>query len=149
MNTALPFKTSLMLAAGLLSMAAWADMTPVGTWHSIDDKTQQPRSAIVITEEQGVLTGRITQLLREGADPNARCTACTDDRKDQPMIGLEIIRGARQADGRQVWEGGRILDPENGRSYSLRLTPIDGGQRMEVRGAIGPIGRTQTWVRVQ
>ena len=149
MNTALPFKTSLMLAAGLLSMAAWADMTPVGTWHSIDDKTQQPRSAIVITEEQGVLTGRITQLLREGADPNARCTACTDDRKDQPMIGLEIIRGARQAEGRAVWEGGRILDPENGRSYSLRLTPIDGGQRMEVRGAIGPIGRTQTWVRVQ
>lgn len=149
MNTALPFKTSLMLAAGLLSMAAWADMTPVGTWHSIDDKTQQPRSAIVITEEQGVLTGRITQLLREGADQNARCTACTDDRKDQPMIGLEIIRGARQADGRPVWEGGRILDPENGRSYSLRLTPIDGGQRMEVRGAIGPIGRTQTWVRVQ
>ena len=149
MNPSIPSKASLALAAGLLSMAAWADMTPVGTWHSIDDKTQQPRSAIVITEEQGVLTGRITQLLREGADPNARCTACTDDRKDQPMIGLEIIRGARQADGRQVWEGGRILDPENGRSYSLRLTPIDGGQRMEVRGAIGPIGRTQTWVRVQ
>ena len=149
MNPSIPLKASLALAAGLLSMATWADITPIGTWHSIDDKTQQPRSAIVITEEQGVLTGRITQLLREGADQNARCTACTDDRKDQPMIGLEIIRGARQAEGRTVWEGGRILDPENGRSYSLRLTPIDGGQRMEVRGAIGPIGRTQTWVRVQ
>ena len=149
MNPSIPLKASFALAAGLLSMATWADITPIGTWHSIDDKTQQPRSAIVITEEQGVLTGRITQLLREGADQNARCTACTDDRKDQPMIGLEIIRGARQAEGRTVWEGGRILDPENGRSYSLRLTPIDGGQRMEVRGAIGPIGRTQTWVRVQ
>ena len=65
------------------------------------------------------------------------------------MIGLEIIRGARQAEGRAVWEGGRILDPEDGRSYTLRLTPIEEGRKLQVRGSIGPFGRTQTWVRVQ
>ncbi|WP_180682026.1 DUF2147 domain-containing protein [Tepidicella baoligensis] len=143
-------RTALTLLAGwALSAAAWAQLTPVGTWHTIDDKTQEVKSEIVIEERQGQLTGRITKLLRAGADQNARCTACTDDRKDQPMIGLEIIRGAKQVEGKAVWEGGRILDPENGKTYSLRLTPVDGGQKLDVRGSIGPFGRTQTWVRVQ
>jgi len=79
------------------------------------------------------------------------CTLCTDDRKDKPKIGMEIIRGGQQSDGKAVWEGGKILDPENGKNYSLRLTPIDGGKKLEVRGFIGAplLGRTQTWIRVQ
>ena len=126
-----------------------AQMTPVGTWRSIDDDTRQPKAQIVVTDNAGVLTGHIEQLLRPGADPKALCDKCSDDRKDKPMVGLEIIRGARKAEGKDVWEGGRILDPEKGSTYALRLTPIDGGKKLEVRGSIGPFGRTQTWVRVQ
>lgn len=135
----------LVASAGL----AQAQMSPVGQWHTIDDKTGETKSLIVVTDNGGVLTGKVEKLLRKNADQAARCTECTDDRKDKPMLGLEIIRGARKADGKDVWEGGTILDPENGRSYSLRLTPVDGGRRLEVRGSIAFIGRTQTWVRVQ
>ena len=133
----------------VFSGAALAQMNPVGTWRSIDDDTKQPKAQIVVTENAGVLTGRIEQLLRPGADPKGVCDRCTDDRKDKPMIGLEIIRGAKKAEGKEVWEGGRILDPEKGSTYALRLTPIEGGKKLEVRGSIGPFGRTQTWVRVQ
>lgn len=138
-------------AAALLltGTAALAQMTPVGTWRSIDDETRQPKAQIVVSDNGGVLTGRIEKLLRPGADPNAVCDRCTDDRKDKPMVGLEIIRGAKKAEGKDVWEGGRILDPEKGSTYSLRLTPIEGGSKLEVRGSIGPFGRTQTWVRAQ
>ena len=125
-------------------------MTPVGTWRSVDEDTKQPKAQIVITEGAGgVLTGRIEQLLRPGADLKAVCDRCTDDRKDKPMLGLDIIRGARKAEGKDVWEGGRVLDPEKGSTYALRLTPLDGGQRLEVRGSIGPFGRTQTWQRIK
>jgi len=63
---------------------------------------------------------------------------------------MEIIRGGRKVDGKDVWEGGKILDPENGTEYSLRLTPIEGGAKLQVRGFLGfsLLGRTQTWVRV-
>ncbi len=81
--------------------------------------------------------------------PTRSATNAADDRKGQPLDGLEIIRGARKADGKDVWEGGKILDPENGRDYTLRLTPQDGGKRLDVRGSFGPFGRTQTWVRVE
>ena len=65
------------------------------------------------------------------------------------MVGLEIIRGAKKAAEKEVWEDGKILDPENGKNYTLRLTPIESGKKLEVRGSIFGIGRTQTWVRVQ
>ena len=77
------------------------------------------------------------------------CRSRADDRKDKPVLGLEIIRGAKKADGKEVWEDGKILDPEKGANYSLRLTPIDGGKKLEVRGSVFGIGRTQTWVRAQ
>ncbi len=80
---------------------------------------------------------------------DVKCSKCEGDRKDKPVLGLEIIRGAKKADGKDVWEGGKILDPENGRNYTLRLTPIEGGKKLEVRGSIGPFGRTQTWIRIQ
>lgn len=131
-----------------LSGAALAQMTPVGTWHSIDDKTGELKSQIAITESGGVLTGRIEKLLRKNADQAAVCKECTDDRKDKPLLGLEIIRGAKKVEGKDQWEGGKILDPENGKEYTLRLTPIEDGKKLEVRGSVLFISRTQTWVRV-
>jgi len=124
-----------------------AQMTPVGTWHTVDEKTKEPKSEIQITEASGALSGKVTKLLRKDAKQDAVCDECTDDRKGKPMLGLEIIRGAKKADGKDIWEDGKILDPENGKSYSLKMTPIEGGKKLEVRGSIGPFGRTQTWVR--
>ncbi|MEY4651594.1 MAG: hypothetical protein RI884_175 [Pseudomonadota bacterium] len=140
-------KTLIALALCAAGCAS-AQMTPVGVWHSIDDKTGETKAEIRLAEADGVVRGRIEKLLRKGADLNARCIDCEGDRKDQPVIGLEIIRGARKVAGKDVWEGGKILDPENGRDYALRLTPIEGGRKLEVRGSIAFIGRTQTWVRV-
>ena len=133
----------------VFSLPASAQMNPVGQWQTVDEKTQQPKSQVRITESGGVLTGTVEKLLRKEAKQDAVCTECTDDRKGAPLLGMEIIRGAQKAEGKEVWEGGKILDPENGKTYALRLTPADGGQKLDVRGSIGPFGRTQTWTRVQ
>jgi uncharacterized protein (DUF2147 family) len=132
------------------SLAA-AQMTPVGSWHSFDEKTGELKSLIVISDTGGVLTGHIEKLLRKEADQKAVCKDCTDDRKDKPLLGLELIRNARQVEGKDVWEGGTIVNPEGGTIYKLRMTPIEGGQKLEVRGFVGfaLLGKTQTWVRVQ
>jgi uncharacterized protein (DUF2147 family) len=146
--TARAMKTLLLALAGLACAAASAQMTPVGRWQTVDEKTGEPKSQVVIVERGGVLSGRIDKLLRPGADPAVRCTVCSDDRKDQLMLGLEIIRNAQKVQDRDVWEGGRVLDPEAGKNYTLRLTPIEAGAKLEVRGSFGPFSRTQTWTRV-
>jgi uncharacterized protein (DUF2147 family) len=141
---------SAMTALLWAAMApALAQVSPIGVWHNIDDKTGEPKAQIRIGETGGLLNGRIEKLLRKDAKPDEKCDECKDDRKDKPMVGLEIIRGAKKAADKDVWEGGKILDPENGREYTLRLTPVDGGKKLDVRGSFGPFGRTQTWVRVQ
>ena len=139
------------LAAGLLLAASGvlAQVSPVGTWRNVDDKTGEAKAEIRITESAGVVNGAIVRRLAKDSKADAVCEECRDERKGQPLDGLEIIRGARKAADKDVWEGGRILDPENGREYTLRLTPVEGGKRLEVRGSFGPFGRTQTWVRVQ
>jgi len=124
------------------------NVTPVGLWRSIDDKTGQPKAEIRISANAaGVLTGVIEKPLIRPVE--LKCVQCSDDRKDKPKLGMEIIRGAVMVEGKNTWEGGKILDPDNGKNYTLRLTPIDGGGKLEVRGSIGPFGRTQTWLRVQ
>ncbi len=141
--------TLLCLALCGLAQPAAAQPTPLGAWQSIDDDTHQPKALLRITQRpDGSLSGRIEALLITPPVPDPVCIACTDDRKGQPIVGLEIIRGAKQTPGRAVWEGGRILDPENGTTYALRLTPIDNGEKLQVRGSFGPFSRTQTWVRV-
>lgn len=144
-------KPLLALAAGLVVAlpALAAEMSPVGLWRTFDEKSGEPKSEVRISDSGGVLSGKVEKLLRKGADPQAVCDRCSDDRKGQPLLGLEIIRGAKQAQGKAVWEDGKILDPENGSSYSLKLTPTDNGNKLDVRGSIGPFGRTQTWSRVE
>lgn len=140
-----------LLAGALLCAAssAFAQMSPVGLWRNVDDKTGEARAEVRIAERDGALYGRIERRLAANAKADAVCTECSDDRKGQPLNGLEIIRGARKTDGKDLWEGGKILDPENGRNYALKLTPIEGGRKLEVRGSLGPFGRTQTWQRIQ
>nr|WP_207794203.1 DUF2147 domain-containing protein [Ramlibacter algicola] len=133
----------------MLSGSALAQVSPVGLWRSVDDKSGEATAEIRIVDTGGVLNGRIEKRLGKDAKPDDKCDECSDDRKDKPILGLEIIRGARKSPDGNVWEGGRILDPGNGRDYKLRLTPVDGGKRLDVRGSFGPFGRTQTWVRVQ
>lgn len=142
---------STLAAIVFVAMAtpALAQMSPVGSWHTLDEKTNEVKSQVVISESGGVLSGKIEKLLRKDAKQDAVCDECSDERKGKPLLGLEIIRGAKKAEGKDVWENGKILDPENGKSYTLRLTPIEGGKKLEVRGSIGPFGRTQTWVRTQ
>ena len=129
--------------------AALAQNTPVGKWSSIDDKTKEAKAEITITEVGGVLSGKITKRLLKDAKPDDKCEECKDARKGQPILGLEIVRGVKKDDGADVWSGGKILDPDNGKEYSLKLTPEDGGKKLAVRGSLFGIGRTQTRVRVQ
>ena len=132
------------------TVSAWAQMTPEGLWRNIDDKTGEAKAEIRIRDAgDGSLVGVLEKRLNKDAKPEDLCKECSDDRKDKPLLGLELIRGAKKAEGKEVWEGGKILDPENGRTYGLRMTPIEAGKKLEVRGSIGPFGRTQTWVRVQ
>lgn len=142
-------KIWLVLGASLMAASVSAQMSPVGLWRTIDDKTGEVSSEVRITETGGVLTGKIEKLLRKDVKADAVCELCTDARKNQPVLGMEIIRGAKKSDGEAVWTGGKILDPDNGKEYTLKLAPLEEGKKLQVRGYIAFLYRTQIWVRAQ
>lgn len=147
------FATAVALGLGLSANLALAQAatTPVGVWKTIDDETKQERSTVRISETGGVLTGKIEKIV-DPAKQAAKCDECTDERKGQPILGLTILRGVKKnGNDAELWDGGDILDPANGKVYRVRLRPVDGGKKLEVRGFIGMplLGRTQTWIRVE
>ncbi len=142
-------RLTFLIAAFALHAAALAQATPVGLWKTIDDETKTEKSLVRIVESGGVLGGKIEKLL-DPARQNDVCDKCSDERKGKPIVGLSIIRNAKQdGEDKSVWTGGEILDPNNGKTYRLRLKPLDGGKQLEVRGYIGPFFRNQTWIRVE
>jgi uncharacterized protein (DUF2147 family) len=139
----------LLATIALLPGLVMAQSTPVGVWKTIDDDGKTAKSIVRVTETGGVLSAVIEKVLDPKA-VNNRCDLCKDDRKDKPIVGLEILRGVK-ADGDGLWAGGEILDPKDGKTYKVRLKPIEGGARLEVRGYIGAplFGRTQVWQRTE
>ena len=131
----------------LAASTAMARMTPVGLWKTIDDKDGSAKSEIRIVENGGVVSGRVEKILEKGKQDD-KCVECSDERKDQPIQGMEILRGLKKTEGSDVWEGGKVLDPNNGKIYRATVTPIEGGAKLQMRGYIGFFYRTQTWIRV-
>ncbi len=135
-----------LLAACVGGGAAAADPL-VGLWTVIDDRDHMPRALLRITEHDGEFRARVERGLRPIEQERPVCDNCPDERRGQPMLGLTIVTGLKR-DG-EVYRGGEILDPDNGRIYSCQMVLRDEGQRLEVRGYLGTpmLGRTQVWLR--
>jgi uncharacterized protein (DUF2147 family) len=142
-----------MLLTGVLSCLAAEppgipqSATPSGLWKTFDDHTHKARGTILIFEKDGVLFGRIESTFNP-AEENERCHKCSGDRKNAPVIGLIVMRGMKRHGAE--FDGGDILDPENGTLYRCKLTLSRDGSKLMVRGYVGIslFGRTQTWTRV-
>jgi uncharacterized protein (DUF2147 family) len=141
---------TLIAALTLASAAtAWAQNTPVGLWKTIDDDGKTEKSLVRITDGGGTLTGKIEKIF-DAAKQDSKCDKCTDERKDRPVLGMIILRNLKlDADDKEAWSGGEILDPNNGKTYRARLKPVEGGKQLQMRGYMGPFFRTQVWQRVE
>ena len=68
--------------------------------------------------------------------------------RDRSLLGVTIMQGF-VPDGSGKWKGGKIYDPDNGKTYNCKLTLAD-ANTVKLRGYLGVslFGRTETWTRV-
>lgn len=138
-------KIIFSLVAVFFSVLSYAQIE--GKWKTIDDETGKPKSIVeIFKKSDGKYYGKVIQLLIKPADPN--CSGCKDDRKDKPILGMEVIRGLSK-DGSEFTKG-TITDPKNGKTYSFNAKMSNDGRTLNGRGYIGvsALGRSQTWIRV-
>jgi uncharacterized protein (DUF2147 family) len=144
-----PALTRAALACLCAMAAAAADRSsPAGWWQPIDAKTGKPEGLIKIYQEHGLFFARI-EPSSSSDDSSQKCSRCTDERRDQPIIGLVLIRNMRLQGDEYV--GGDVLDPDTGRIYGCKFRLADGGRKLIMRGYLGIslIGHSQTWQRVE
>jgi uncharacterized protein (DUF2147 family) len=135
----------IVLAAFSSAGLVLAAESPVGKWDTVDEKTGAVTSTVDLYEQGGKLFGKITNL----PEPNDKqgnpkvCAECTGADKDQPVVGLVIIKDL--ALDKDRYKGGTLLDPNDGKVYKAEVWVEDG--KLQVRGFIGWFHRTQTWVK--
>lgn len=139
-------KLRLVLFLMLLFCQMSFSQTIFGKWKTIDDETGKEKGIVEIFERNGKIFGRIIDIL-DIEHKHHKCEKCEGEDKNKPILGLTIIKGMKK-NGNE-YEGGKILDPKNGKSYHCKIT-LDGKDKLIVRGYIGiPLfGRSQTWIRL-
>ena len=139
--------TLAFLSCAVLVQAQSSPLT--GRWETIDDETGRVKSVVEITERNGAYFGQIVELFRlPDEDQNPKCTDCDVDRKNQPAMGMEIVRDMVQDGTDLEWEDGTICDPKNGKVYDCEMWLEDDPNTLYVRGYILFLFRTQEWHRV-
>jgi len=118
----------------------------LGTW-----LTGTQKAAVTIYKEGNKYFGKISWLKNpneENGKAKLDKNNPDDKKKTVPLMGLNLLKDFT-FDGAAKWEKGTIYDPENGKTYSCKITMIT-ADKLDVRGFVGisMLGRTQTWIRI-
>ena len=140
------------LTVFMMPFLAHASMPFVGTYQTIDDETNQPKSIVQIYQYQDgddtEIGGRIIALYdTEGkiSETLSNPTRIADNVDGKPtMVGLDIIWNMEWDEDDNEYSDGKIMDPKSGKIYSSVMWQ-DKPNVLNVRGKIGPFGRTQHW----
>ncbi|MDR0718702.1 MAG: DUF2147 domain-containing protein [Treponema sp.] len=150
-----------LILMGILAVMAtvFAAADPAeGFWISVDEKTGKETAGWQIYIEGGKLYGKVLSIAGFSQDEKAyKCESSyrgfpvAGDVKKMTVVGTPWIFGLSPDRQAGHWKGGNVVDPNDGKMYGCEITfHAANGNRykvdtLEMRGKIGPFGRSQFW----
>ena len=138
--------SSLVLLAALHAGELRASIDPVFGFWLIENQ----RSVVEIVPCGDRACGNIVWMkepLDDGGQPKSDGQNSDGKLRGQPLCGLELIAGFRNASP-GAWSGGSIYNPKEGQTYSASIMLQDDGT-LKLRGyVLLPLfGKSQIWTR--
>lgn len=128
---------------GLQNIQAQSEGAILGTWFNAEKSAK-----IEILKNDSQYLGKISWIDPRGRDPKTILDSKNSDKSLQkrPLMGLTILEGLTYKNG--VWEGGKIYDPESGKTYSCEVK-LKSNEILEVKGFLGFswVGKTVEWTK--
>ncbi len=129
---------ALFMLAGIVSVSAADEVE--GYWKSVDDETGKITGYWRFEVKGTTLYGYLVSY--PDMKSSDKCDKCSGEWKDKPTVGTAWVKLSKR-DSKGVWSDGYIIDSGKGKKYGAKVW-VDGG-KLQVRGTIGPIGKTQVW----
>jgi uncharacterized protein (DUF2147 family) len=111
---------------------------------------QEQDARLQIYQKHETFEAKIVWLKEPNADGKPKVDRNNPDPalRSRPTLGLVILHDLRKSDDPNLYKGGRIYDPKNGKTYDCRVTYED--DKLALRGfVLGMpfLGRTATWTK--
>ena len=143
-------RIGLVLFVSLMMSQAFAQdaLKITGIWWN-DTKT----SKIEVKEENGKLIGTVIYINPDkyvNGEPEKDFNNPDTKLRTKSRLGLQILSGLKYNSADKEWQGGRIYDPDNGKTYDCFAWFEDNSDVLNIKGYVVGIkwlGRSTAWTR--
>jgi uncharacterized protein (DUF2147 family) len=132
-------------AAILIGFAGHSNADPKGKWLTDGGKSQ-----VKIEACGDKLCGEIVWLKEpNNTDGSAKVDINNENEamRSRPIIGLKLLTNF-SGKGPGKWDGGKIYNPEDGKTYNSKLEEAD-SRTLQVSGCVFIFCKTQHWTSVE
>ena len=148
------FRLTILLLVACLSLTSLTTTTDdpdaiVGKWLS-----SKKRNQVQIYKQGNKYYGKLVWMV-EPNDPNTHKAKVdkenpNENLRSRPLMNMLLLTNLTYK-GNNLWDGGEIYNPEDGKTYSCDVS-IKDANSLNLHGyvmGIGFLGKTRTWTRVK